>query len=230
MTDRSADHVCRPLAWVFGLALLALWSCGSPEERYKTLSFFFDGVPLPDSMRETVEGPDGARVALVVVTHEPFEAERCSDCHGEVKQFSMSLAGYSGVKSSVCLKCHEGAPREYQAMHGPVAAIECLACHEAHESRYDHLLTAPSPQLCLKCHVGADVQASGAPHHQDLAADCLTCHHGHGGHDPYFLRINLTPPEPPETPASDPATQQPTVQDSEDEARPVEGTEGEAGP
>ncbi len=206
MSDRSTDHGYRPLGWALALAILALWSCGTPEERYKTLSFFFDGVPLPESMRPEVEGDGNNSVALVVVTHAPYAAERCSECHGEIGQFSMSLAGYSGVKASVCLKCHEGTQTEFQHMHGPVASIQCLACHEPHESRYEHLLSARAPKLCLDCHMGEDLQASGSAEHADLTTDCLNCHLGHGGNDPSFLRMDLSPPAPADAapPQSDP--------------------------
>lgn len=198
MTDGSTDQRRRPLGWVLALAALALWSCGSPEERYRTLSIFFDGVPLPDSMRPVVEGEDGHGVALVIVQHPPYEAGNCEDCHGPVRQRSMSLAAYNGLKSDICLKCHEGKQTEFPAMHGPVAAVECLACHDPHSSRYTHLLKTSTPKLCLQCHVAEDLMASGAPEHNDLTADCLSCHYGHGGIDPYFLRIDLNPPTQPD--------------------------------
>ncbi len=198
MANRSTGHGYRAAGWTLALAVLALWSCGTPEERYRTLSIFFDDVPLPESMRPTALEADGSRVAISVVTHAPFANEQCSDCHGEVGKFTMSLEGYSGVTSNVCLKCHEGKPTEHPIMHGPVAAGECLACHEAHESRYAHLLKRASPTLCLECHIGAEVQASGAPEHADLTVDCLTCHSGHGSALPYFLHAPIAPEAPPE--------------------------------
>ncbi len=230
MTDQSTDHRYRLLGWLGALALLALWSCGTPEERYKTLSIFFDGVPLPESMRPAVEAEDGSGVALVIVQHAPYEAERCQECHGKVRTGSMSLAGYAGLKPTICLKCHEGKQTEYQAMHGPVAAVECLACHEPHSSRYTHLLKAPTPTLCLQCHMAEDLTASGAPEHNDLAADCLTCHHGHGGNDPCFLRVNLAPPSPVDNAAPNQApTSDTPPADSPTEHEPARGA-GEAGP
>lgn len=219
MTDQSTDHRYRPFGWVLALAALALWSCGSPEERYKTLSFWFDGVPLPESMRPNVEDPDGSRVALIIVQHAPYEAERCEDCHGAVRKGTMSLAGYAGLKSTVCLKCHEGKQTEFRAMHGPVAAVECLACHEPHESRYAHLLKSPTPALCLQCHVKEDLKASPIAGHEDLSVDCLNCHSGHGGDDPYFLRLNLAPP----TPIDSAAPEQTPIPDTPADNTPMEG-------
>jgi len=207
MTDRSTSHGYRPLGWLTALALLALWSCGTPEKQYEMLSFFFDGVPLPPSMRPTVEDAQGNRVALVVVSHEPYAADRCVECHGNVGKFSMSLSGYSGVKADVCLKCHGGIQAEFPLMHGPVAAMECLTCHEPHESSFPHLLKQPVPKLCLECHVAQDVQASGLPAHEDLTSDCLGCHHGHGGHDSNLLRIDLTPRPPADAPPAAPGSE-----------------------
>jgi len=226
MAHWSTDHRYRPLGWALALAALALWSCGTPQERYNLLSKFFDGVPLPESMRPEAEGDGHNSVALVIITHAPFAAERCSECHLDIGEFSMSLAGYSGVKSSVCLKCHEGKQAEFPFMHGPVAAVECLACHEPHESRYEHLLSAQAPKLCLRCHVQEDLQVSGSPQHQDLTADCLGCHHGHGGNDPSFLRVNLSPP----TPADNPPTQIPPAEQPAPESLPAapETTESES--
>lgn len=198
MALRSTAHRCRPLGWMLALAALALWSCGTPEERYKWLSLVFDGVPLPPSMQSTIEGDEDNRIALVVTQHAPYAADKCSDCHGEVGKFSMSLEGYSGVTAQVCLKCHAGTREEHPWMHGPVASVECLACHEPHESRYAHLLRERAPKLCLQCHAAVDLKAGGIPEHEDLGRDCLNCHIGHGGRDMYFLRIDLSPPKPPE--------------------------------
>lgn len=185
---------------MLALASLALWSCGTPEERYRWLSLVFDGVPLPASMQATIEGEEDNSVAMVIMQHVPFAAEQCSDCHGEVGRFSMSLAGYAGVTAQVCLKCHEGTREEHRWMHGPVASVECLTCHEPHESRYAHLLRERAPKLCLQCHTTADLKAGGIPEHEDLGRDCLNCHNGHGGRDMYFLRIDLSPPVPDEPP------------------------------
>jgi len=230
MTSRPIGHGYLPLFGVLALALLALWSCGSPEDRYNTLSIFFDGVPLPESMRPIVEGEGDTRVTIISF-HPPFQAERCEDCHGQPREISsMSLAGFAGLNSTICLRCHNGRQREYQAMHGPVAAVECLACHNPHESRHAHLLKAPTPKLCLQCHVAEDLIASGAPEHNDLAADCLTCHHGHGGSDPYFLRVNLSPPSPEDgVPTQDAPEGGPAPTHSPSEGRPDQARSG-AGP
>lgn len=198
MRLRSTAPRIHPLGWLLALAALALWSCSTPEASYEVLSFFFDGVPLPPSMRTTAVDEEGHPVALSVMVHDPYAAGRCVDCHGEVGQFTMSLSGYSGVTSQVCLKCHEDVAHEYPVMHGPVASADCLACHEPHESLNAHLLIEPTPKLCLQCHAADDLRAAGTPQHEDLSKDCLACHHGHGGLDRNLLRIDLSPPAPPE--------------------------------
>ena len=71
---------------VAGMVLLVCavgWvGCGSPRERYKTLSVFFDGVPNPDAPKLVAKpvvattGPAAAR-QVIVSSHKPYVNNQC---------------------------------------------------------------------------------------------------------------------------------------------------------
>lgn len=174
------------------VVLLVVWSgCATPEERYRVLSFFFDGVPDPSTMIEPAEGTvvigRGAD-ARRVYAHKPWtEKDSCLvACHvGDI---------YNLPDSSICLKCHEETPTQFPRMHGPVAAVACLWCHEPHKSEHRYLLLEASPGLCIQCHEPGVLLGDDPPAHTDPARDCLDCHSGHGGDAAGFL-IHKPDPE-----------------------------------
>lgn len=174
----------------------------SPQKRYEVLTFFFDGVPTPGGM--DVRDESGA---LVTHLHEPYAAGKCGECHGS-DDLEMSIArpvNISDIPSTVCLKCHQQVPDEYRLMHGPVAAAECSFCHSAHESSIPHLLKGRAPSICAQCH-SAETMTADRPEHKDLAADCLTCHVGHGSHSRGLLRVNAVPKAQPAFSSLEPTT------------------------
>jgi predicted CXXCH cytochrome family protein len=165
-------------------ALLLCWAgCATPHERYKTLSFFFDGVPDPDAPVSTQ--PDtsmrtarsGSGATLTVYTHKPFAENKCANCHGSSRG---NFESFSRADPHVCRSCHENTAHQYPVMHGPVVNNECLWCHEPHESTVPHLLKDRAPALCLQCHSRKDLPIRPVEH-QDPKLDCLICHVGHGG-------------------------------------------------
>src|SRR4029078_4699423 len=101
----------------------------------------------------------------------------------------------SPVTSKVCLKCHAGIPTQFPVMHGPVAVVECLWWHAPHEANDKALLRSPSPELCIQCHT-RDLLTRDPPEHQQLDANCLTCHFGHGGPSHGLLRSGRTVASP----------------------------------
>ena len=183
----------------FGAALILasgalLWAGCNVERDYKVLSFFFDGVPEPagavaDGQRGPTRIGDPARMAATgaVSAHSAYTERRCSECHGDRARFGFRTEGFAETTASVCADCHASA-LEAPRLHGPVALGACLLCHEPHVSSHPLLLVDASPALCLACHEDEMRVAAPSPGHEDLARDCLECHDGHGGDDPYFLR------------------------------------------
>lgn len=169
------------------LTLLWLIGCGSPRERYKVLSFFFDGVPDPDSpvLVKGQRTPSGQRVVTLAVVsrHKPFVDGLCDPCHqsatGQMLEFR---AAYDN-----CVRCHKNVSTKYPRMHGPVAREACAFCHVAHESPYPALLKADAIQVCTQCH-DAQLLSPQPAEHTDGRTPCTSCHSGHGGHAANLLK------------------------------------------
>jgi len=199
----------------------ALAGCSTPRERYRVLSFFFDGVPNPDAPPKVVAvaRPDSefapVVTAVVLTVHKPYKEGRCVVCHssvnGQIQDFARAYDS--------CVKCHKKVSTEHALMHGPVAREACRFCHAPHDSVQPALLKDTPIKVCTQCH---DKQLLGEyPYqHMDGQTSCLLCHAGHGGHARYFLKPPATQPNappriPPSTqpatlPATQPATQSAT--------------------
>jgi predicted CXXCH cytochrome family protein len=164
-----------------GLLAAALAGC-SIEKNYKVLSFFFDGVPDPEAMKNATAAERAAamRLSPTYVVHAPYAQEKCAECHVGMQ--------FGELSSSVCLKCHAGKPTEHEVMHGPVAAGACLWCHSPHESAYASLLKHEPRETCVQCHAPGMLRTDRVAAHGDPARDCLDCHGAHGGTARYFLR------------------------------------------
>jgi len=171
------------------LAPVVCWSGCSPAGRYRTLSFFFDGVPDPSAPVIDTSSAGALRRSPTYSVHQPFAAERCSDCHA--RRFRLGPQD-----SGLCLDCHAEVPREQPFMHGPVAAVACLWCHSAHESAYASLLKGPARQVCSSCHEPGLLNVTRVPAHADESRSCLECHQGHGGGGRHFLRAGVAPAAP----------------------------------
>jgi len=178
---------------VIASATVVLVAC-APESRYRTLSFFFDGVPPPPGLehlapeqpsnrrasafqaaiaalpeREEVRSP--TRLALSV--HAPVRERRCRECHG-------SGASLEEIPrdASLCDKCHLEQRQAEGWDHGPINLGVCIPCHRSHDSEYEHLLDRPIPDLCLVCH--EEDKERGAEYHQVANIDqCTECHDPH---------------------------------------------------
>jgi predicted CXXCH cytochrome family protein len=169
--------------------MLWFWVGCTPTNRYKVLSFFFDGVPNPNAPAAGVAAggagaPAAGKTVRTVYYHKPYLDNNCQACHTSAGQ---TFSPLGMLDSRMCLKCHQSVTRQYPVMHGPVALGDCLWCHSPHESTYAHLLKAPDPQVCVQCHE-RDLLPSLPAVHQDPAAGCLQCHMGHGGNAHKFLR------------------------------------------
>jgi predicted CXXCH cytochrome family protein len=178
----------RNLFWsslLIGLGLLVVAGCGTPHERYKVLSFFFDGVPDPDAVKPTTDqtGPLVPVVTRVVKVHAPYGENNCAACHrtasGDIQEFSEAY--------KACVKCHPKVANERKLMHGPVAREACRWCHAPHESAEESLFRDTPIRVCTQCH-DQQLLGNNPPEHMDGKTSCLKCHFGHGGDARYFLK------------------------------------------
>jgi predicted CXXCH cytochrome family protein len=182
----------RPRRWcaVAGcvvLCSLAL-SC-SVRNNYKTLTFFFDGVPNPNAPVLVATNSGGLKsntgelIPSKMYRHKPFNDGKCNECHLDKKHLVTT-------KAELCVRCHAPTVKQYPTMHAPVAIGQCLWCHEPHESDSPKLLKTTAPDLCLQCHDPALLPADVRPHLSPEQANCLYCHTGHGGAKPSMLLID----------------------------------------
>jgi predicted CXXCH cytochrome family protein len=183
-----------PLFGLLGLVLvIVITVCGcSGDSRYRTLSFFFDGVPDPHAPAGSAaargEKDEFAPNAPIIKAyiHKPYADGKCNACHtGEAKGFE----SYSTVGSDTCLKCHKDKLTQYPVMHGPVVAVECTICHAAHESTVPGMLNFDAPRVCIQCH-DRDLLGPNPPEHLLPDSKCLSCHVGHGGPKHKMLRAD----------------------------------------
>ncbi len=176
------------------LAALLLHIACSPANRYRVLTFFFDGVPAPGSVPKigyartggdvSIEDGDSEAVTPIValIAHAPFRENKCGKCHNP------ETGGlFRSVEDGLCLTCHAKPQSQYTYVHGPVAVNACLSCHHHHTSKNKHLLLNDDSTMCFQCHDRDDL--GEGPHHQvDDARSCTTCHHAHGGSNRFFLK------------------------------------------
>ncbi|MCC6680321.1 MAG: hypothetical protein IT445_05400 [Phycisphaeraceae bacterium] len=179
-----------PSALLLTLALggtgLLLYGCSEPQ-RYRVLSFFFDGVPRPgsvpgsgDSLLEQREQSLARAVAEeakpVTWYHKPYIDRQCFDCHDREGTYQAPQSG-----ALTCRRCHEGYFKiePYDWVHGPVNNGNCSLCHQAHKSPHEGLLTDAQPQLCFNCHDPGFIRTD--PLHATLGDDpqCSDCHDPH---------------------------------------------------
>jgi predicted CXXCH cytochrome family protein len=155
------------------------------ESRYRVLSVFFDGVPVPQ-MTERGEGETAPpsttsqprRVGYR--EHGPYAARLCNACH-ESGTSNLLVA----PREQLCFRCHElKLDRKY--IHGPLASGGCLACHDPHSSQYRFFLLAESDDFCLRCHDRGAIAKNKA--HAGIAGECTACHDAHMSDKRYLLK------------------------------------------
>jgi predicted CXXCH cytochrome family protein len=176
-------------ALAFLICLCVAIGCATPEERYRTLSIFFDDVPLPESMRpppepeepspatETATAPS-KRPTFEWVTHDP----ECDECHTS-EETRLPYA----EPPTLCWDCHDEADYVDEVLHGPFAAGACLQCHSPHKSRYASLLLGPPADLCERCH-DATTFPELEQHQTAHGEDCIECHNPHSAPENYMLQ------------------------------------------
>lgn len=176
-------------------SILCISGC-SLTNRYKTLSFFFDGVPINSNENHSMPNDSlslkdttllSQNTALknnvpVINFHTPYKETKCSSCHNQ---------GLMGVLNKeipeLCYQCHIDFSKKYKTIHAPIEGGQCLSCHNPHSSKNKSLLIRIGQALCLECHNYEDISKSEI--HQDIKdTDCIDCHNPHGGDNKNILR------------------------------------------
>jgi predicted CXXCH cytochrome family protein len=195
---------------VFVAGPLLYQGCSNPK-RYHVLSFFFDGVPVPEGMSVTIpewakdptQGPAGEGFPTTApgdnraangeapksfIFHKPYMDRNCTACH------DMNL-GFKPIKANaeLCIKCHR-SHIDVEAddwVHGPSGLGQCSLCHAAHKSESPGLLAVAQPELCLKCHDAAFIEKD--PFHSALTdKTCSNCHDPHASGNRLLLADGRT--------------------------------------
>jgi len=171
--------------WLMLLVFFVIFFMSCDEaERYKTLTFFFDGVPPPGSTglqgepldSNSIE-PDQTGQTPAWYVHEP--RKDCTTCHGKRKQRGFSSETYLiAQEPELCYNCHDDYTLSAPFVHGPVAVGQCLFCHNPHKSKIKYLLNEPEPGLCYLCHDVNTIELIAA-HSPDQLSSCTNCHNPH---------------------------------------------------
>jgi len=188
--------------WHLGFAILAAGLLGAAcaeSTRYRVLTVFFEGVPVPGQEEILAYVPDGMvaettpddegepqrrlRIASAgeVRYHPPYSQFRCHACHapdgGMVKRTP---------QEGLCGQCHD-IPQSLRYAHGPVAVSDCLFCHHHHRGDFPKMLRYDTRTTCLRCHRQDDL-TTGTHHVPDDTRTCTDCHNPHGGDNRFFLK------------------------------------------
>ncbi len=172
--------------------MVLLCQC-SPKASKSLLTFFFDGVPVADTMAPASDqvqvNPDstlqeGEAIALNEPTmwiHDPYGERECAACHDE-----QSLGSMTEPQPGLCYNCHEDLSSRYVYLHGPVAGGYCTSCHDPHSSGNQKLLRFKGDEQCFHCHKKESVYKNEM--HEGLdGMGCADCHNAHGGEDKYIF-------------------------------------------
>jgi predicted CXXCH cytochrome family protein len=183
-----------PVAVVLSIILSAC----SPQERFRALNFFFDGVPPQDSTiianseqnterKDSVQNDISEYQILKEKTyfHAPYLERKCKDCHAE-----NNIATFNTSEQTICLSCHEAVLQKLKYTHGPAVSSGCYFCHNPHKSKYEKLLTFKKDELCFQCHDSNRILQTKF-HVSASAESCTECHSPHGSSN-RFLLINGT--------------------------------------
>jgi predicted CXXCH cytochrome family protein len=169
--------------WALSLVFVLMFSGCESRSSYKTLSFFFDGVPDPDKVanKGLGAGKEGLSAGWKGSIHGPFASKNCEACHNRTEGNALVLP-----IDKLCYKCHVLNFENMKWVHGPLVAGGCRVCHSPHKSGYPFLLDAPVEKLCYKCHERKAVLKNKA--HEDLTVGCIECHNPHASQQQFMLR------------------------------------------
>ncbi len=177
-----------------GLMLLVFFgvfiiSCDEVEH-YKTLTFFFDGVPRVGGEVPAQEFAKMRPKAVGYIQEQPKTVEHgsrkdCDFCHERL--WEAGRAEFVKLLPELCYHCHTDYTVSAAFVHGPVAVGDCLFCHNLHKSKIGHLLKEPEPKLCYKCHNINTIELIPA-HFTNQQFTCTGCHYAHASSAEYLLK------------------------------------------
>jgi predicted CXXCH cytochrome family protein len=176
---------------VIGITVLLLGAACSVQDHYRALSFFFDGVPSPeairqaslaDSLKAAASATDSSTIfaqaaILNSLVHQPYLEKKCNVCHNPG-----SMGSLNQLMPGLCYQCHTSFAEQFTFEHGPSSGGYCMQCHQPHQSKEEKLLIRTGNGLCLQCHDTVLVDEN--PFHK-LSAEknCITCHNPHGSNN-----------------------------------------------
>lgn len=158
----------------------------TPDLKYRILSFFFDGVPLPMKQNNDVgdesssEAPGEKKGPLKYREHGPYAAKLCSACHVPAAGNKLILP-----VEELCQNCHV-LDLNKKKVHGPVVAGGCTICHDPHGSPYRFFLVSESEDFCFFCHDRKDIEKREV--HRNTDKGCTYCHNAHAADNEFLLR------------------------------------------
>jgi predicted CXXCH cytochrome family protein len=174
---------------VIGITVLLLAVACSVQDHYRTFSFFFDGVPSPESIRQTTiadslkaAAKDTSAILAQTSTptffvHQPYLEKKCENCHNQG-----SMGRLNSLMPELCYQCHTSFAEQYVFEHGPSSGGYCTQCHQPHQSKEEKLLVRSGSALCLQCH--DSMQVDELPFHKlSTETNCITCHNPHGSNN-----------------------------------------------
>ncbi len=180
--------------YIFLLIVVFVIITCSTQKHYKTLSFFFDGVPEPlsDSLKvqnDTLDIDSLHILALLkqnsipeIFYHVPFKEKECASCHDQA-----TMGSFIQPQPGLCYQCHDDFNTNYKTLHGPVAAGFCTECHNPHQSKEKYLLLKNGEKLCFTCHDSEEVKENQF-HNIAEETNCVNCHNPHGGENQFVLQ------------------------------------------
>jgi predicted CXXCH cytochrome family protein len=168
-------------------------SC-SPKLSNNVLTFFFDGVPASDTIKqEKSKDPKSENSSSEIflsepievnsnyTVHYPYKEKECFTCHDEKSKSDLIM-----LQPELCYTCHDDFSKKFKFVHGPVAAGYCTTCHNPHMSKEKKLLIRSGQQICINCHESKSVFKNDV--HKDIGdSECTLCHNPHGGENRFIL-------------------------------------------
>jgi len=172
--------------------LLLIGAC-SVEKHYRSLSFFFDGVPNPELIRQQAISDSLEAIAdeneviaeigkSDFILHPPYKERKCDHCHNQGQMGSLNES-----MPQLCTQCHPNLGMQSTFTHGPARGGYCTQCHHPHKAKEEKLLLQSGRELCLNCH---DVNSlfAGDFHDSGDESDCISCHNPHGSENHSLLQ------------------------------------------
>lgn len=176
------------------IAVLLFFAACSTQNYYRTLSFFFDGVPDLVDVKEAVV-MDSLQTAAsdtkdqlsqvsksALYLHRPYLEKECASCHNQGRMGSLSEP-----QPALCYQCHDNFGEQYTSEHGPMAAGYCSECHNPHRAKQKNLLVRTRQDLCFGCHETSVISES-VFHNIVEESDCIACHDPHGSNNHSLLQ------------------------------------------